>query len=298
MEIKIYQVDAFTDKVFGGNPAGIVIDTENLTKDMMQNIAKEMNLSETAFASRLDKDMFKVRFFTPVSEVDLCGHATIAMFHTLAKLKIIEPIANGLKTVYQETRLGRLPVEIVFKNGEVDKIFMEQAEPKDMAGIQDLEELLKAMGLNMEDMGVLDTTIFPRIISTGLPDIMLPVKTKQVLDGLNVDLNKLSIISERLGAIGVHVFYLPKLDSTHVYTRNFAPLVGIPEEAATGTSNGALVYFLKNNNLIKGNSIISYQGEAMKRPSTIYCEIHETNEKEIIKVGGQAIITIIGKIFL
>ncbi|WP_313756672.1 PhzF family phenazine biosynthesis protein [Tissierella sp.] len=298
MEINIYQVDAFSDKTFGGNPAGVVLDAEYLTEDTMQNIAKEMNLSETAFVTIKDDNLFTVRFFTPACEVDLCGHATIATFYTLAKLGYIKPIYNGIKTVYQNTKIGKLSVDIIFRDGEVDKVFMEQATPKEIKSITDMSSLTKSMRINIEDIGVLDNIIYPEIISTGLPDVILPINKKEVLDKLDIDMKELENVSQQLDITGVHAFYLPKIDSKFVYTRNFAPLVGIDEEAATGTSNGALIYFLKKNNLIKDNRIISYQGESMNRPSTIHCQIEEDMERSIIKVGGNAKIVIKGTIFI
>lgn len=298
MEISIYQIDAFSHKTFGGNPAGVVLDAEYLTEDIMQNIAKEMNLSETAFVTLKNDNLFTVRFFTPVCEVDLCGHATIATFYTLAKLRYIKPIYNGIKRVYQNTKVGRLSVDIVFKNGEVDKIFMEQATPKEIDTAVNIFSLTRSMGIKMEDIGVLDNIIYPEIISTGLPDIILPINKREVLDNLDINMRELADISQQLNVTGIHTFYLPKVNSEFVYTRNFAPAVGIDEEAATGTSNGALIYFLKKNNLIVDNSIISYQGQSMNRPSTIYCQIEGDMENPIIKVGGNAKIVIKGTIFI
>ncbi|HZK33371.1 MAG TPA: PhzF family phenazine biosynthesis isomerase, partial [Tissierellaceae bacterium] len=83
MDIKVYEVNAFTDKLPGGNPAGVVLDSGKLSEEQMQNISREINLSETAFVERIKEDYFKVRFFTPVCEVELCGHATIATFYLL-----------------------------------------------------------------------------------------------------------------------------------------------------------------------------------------------------------------------
>lgn len=298
MEINIYQVDAFSKKAFGGNPAGVVPDARELTEDMMQNIAKEMNLSETAFVTSMFDDLFTVRFFTPLCEVDLCGHATIATFHTLCKLGYIKPIENGIKTVYQDTRAGRLSVDIEFNDWEIDKVIMEQASPKEIGIIKDIEALVEAMGINIDDIGVLDNIIYPEIISTGLPDIILPLRKKEVLDNLDIDMKALAKVSQDLNVTGVHGFYLPEENADFVYTRNFAPLVGIDEEAATGTSNGALIYFLKKKNLIKADSIISYQGESLKRPSIIYCQIITKDHNPIVKIGGNAKIVLSGTLFI
>lgn len=294
MDINIYQVDAFTDKIFGGNPAGIVISPRNLTEDMMQNIAEEMNLSETAFVTPFSRDSFLVRFFTPVCEIDLCGHATIAAFYALGQMGYIEGIDEGVMEAYQETKLGQLTVELVYKDGEIDKVFMEQDKPKSLGSVKDLEDLAKALGISIEDIGIGDSMVYPEIISTGVPDIILPIKTKEVLDKIKVDKEKLINYSQYLDVVGVHAFYLPEKNSGYAYTRNFAPLVGIDEEAATGTSNGALIYYLKKNNLIEGNNLISYQGESMNRPSSIHCKIEEKNGEYMVKVGGKAKIVISG----
>lgn len=291
MGINIFQVDAFSDKSFGGNPAGVIPDASRLTECQMQNIAKEMNLSETAFVIPLSDDLYKVRFFTPLCEVDLCGHATIATFFTLAKKGYIKELFNGKKIVFQETRAGKLAVEVIFKDGEVDKVFMEQATPQDLGEIKDLDKLLQAMGLTIEDIGIEDRIVYPRMISTGLPDIILPIKTKEKLDNLNINMKLLAQVSDDLKVTGVHAFYLPALNSDIVYTRNFAPLVGIDEESATGTANGALIYYLKENKFIKDNHILAYQGETMNRRSQIYCSINESNT---IKVGGKSKIMIDG----
>lgn len=296
-KIGIFHVNAFSDKPFGGNPAGVVLDANRLSDEQMQNIAREMNFSETAFVTRIEPDCYNIRFFTPVCEVDLCGHATIASFYTLAKEGYIEKIDTGIKTIYQKTKAGKLSVDIVFNNGEIDKVIMEQSTPKDIGRLEDIYLLCQALGIKIVDIGVLNESIFPEIISTGLPDIILPIKDKKVLDDLTIDMKDLAKLSKELEVVGVHAFYLPEINSEIVYTRNFAPLVGINEEAATGTSNGALIYFLKKNKLIKHNEIVSFQGYAMNRPSKIYCKLEEREEIKI-KVGGKAIIVFKGNILL
>jgi PhzF family phenazine biosynthesis protein len=101
-------------------------------------------------------------------------------------------------------------------------------------------------------------------------------------------------ISKRLNVTGVHAFYLPDRNSEIVYARNFAPLVGINEEAATGTASGALIYYLKKNKLIDSNRITSLQGQSLNRPSEIYCYIEEVDDCFRVKVGGNANIVMEG----
>ncbi len=285
MEINIYQIDAFTNTSFGGNPAGVVPDSRFLTEDEMQLVAKEMNLSETAFLTQLYEDFFHVRFFTPEREVDLCGHATIGAFYTMASKGYIKPIDEGSKIVFQKTKAGKLGVELIYKDGKIDKVFMDQAEAKSYGRILDLEELAQAMGIDPEDIGHEEIQVQPEIISTGLLSIMVPVKSKEILDNLKVDLDLIRKISKDNKAVGIHAFYLPEIDSKTVYTRNFAPILGIDEESATGTSNGALMYFLKKEKLTSRDNILAYQGESIDRPSEIFCRI---NGDKLVQVGGRA----------
>ena len=126
MEINIFQVDAFSSKSFGGNPAGVVPNAKWLNTTDMQKIAKEMNLSETAFVQQLDDNLFKVRFFTPICEVDLCGHATIATFYTMAKKGYIKAIEDGIKRAKLETNTGTFPIDINYKNGEPIYILIDR----------------------------------------------------------------------------------------------------------------------------------------------------------------------------
>jgi len=294
MQLNIYQVDAFTDVAFGGNPAGVVPDASELSEADMRRVAREMNLAETAFIFPKDKNSFRVRFFTPVCEIDLCGHATIGSFYSLAKKGYITPIDDGIKRVYQETRVGNLLVEIYYKDGEVYKVMMEQGRPKSLGDVSQVDRLLKALRIDKEHIGTSFRKAKPEIISTGLPDIMLPIKDKETLYNLKVNYEALEELSQELGILGVHAFCLPDSQSDIVYTRNFAPLVGINEESATGTANGALLYYLKKNNLLENNEIISVQGETMNRTSYIHCKVEKDGDGYMVKVGGESIIVIEG----
>lgn len=293
MEIKIFQVDAFSTETFGGNPAGVVPDSRGLTEKDMLLIAREMNLSETAFVEKIEEDYFQVRFFTPTEEVDLCGHATIGTFYIFAEKEYITPIDNGMKKIYQNTKAGKLPVYISYINGKVDKVSMEQAKPKSYGNVKKLDEIVKSLGLKMNDIGIEGLELEPEIISTGLKDIILPVKSKEILDSIVVDNEYLAKLSIANDVVGVHAFYMPDREGTKVFTRNFAPGVGIDEESATGTSNGALIYLLKSKDILKGKKLTVYQGELMERPSEIECEIAEDNT---VLVGGSAKLVIEGKL--
>lgn len=290
----MFQVDAFSSKPFGGNQAGVIPNAKRLKESDMQKIANEINQSETAFVMQRDDNLFKVKFFTPLCEVDLCGYATIATFYTLAEKGYIKPIIGGIKKVFMETNLGRLPVEIEYENNDPKYVVMEQGKPQSIGKLDKLKELLNILNLKKSDIGIIDDYYDPEIISTGLPDILLPIKEKEVLDNIKVDFCELSDYCKLMKVSGLHVFHMPKLNSHKVYARNFAPLVGINEEAASGTANGSLIYYLKKNSLINENNITVLQGESLNRLSEIYSYIEEDKEGFRVKVGGRANITIEG----
>ena len=294
MEVNIFQVDAFTNTPFGGNPAGVVTNSKGLKDDDMQRIANEMNLSETVFIRQLEDCYFMVRYFTPLCEVDLCGHATIAGIYTLAIKGYIKAIEKGTKKARIETRLGPLTVDIAFSGYEPQYIVMEQDTPRAIGKVEDISELAAAMGINVEDIGIDGASAVPEIVSTGLPDIIMPVRNEEILKSIKLDNQALTVLSNRLGVTGVHAFALDKDLEDEAVARNFAPAVGIPEEAATGTSNGALIYYLKSNNILKGERLLVRQGQYMNRPSQIACFISQSESGYIVKVGGSASIVLEG----
>lgn len=295
MEVIIYQVDAFTDSPFSGNPAGVVPDAKGLSDEDMQKIASEMNLSETAFVFPETDDKFKVRFFTPECEVDLCGHATIAAFYTLAHKGYINGLDDGIKKVHQKTKAGKLAVDIYYSEGQVEKIMMYQGKPKAIKAIEDYREICKCLNINEDDIGLDNFKIVPEVISTGLPDIILPLKNKNILNNLTMNYDLISSYSRAMGISGIHAFAIDfDGEQLDVWCRNFAPAVGINEEAATGTANGALTYYLKKNNILNGVKISVNQGQSLGRPSKINCEIECIEQDYVIKVGGKATIVLAG----
>ncbi len=279
--MKFYIVDAFADDLFKGNQAGVVLlEGDFPSKERMIKTAKELKYSETAFIKRINEKEFNIRYFTPADEVDLCGHATIASFYTLC---VEGYISDG--NYMNHTLAGDLNIEI--KNG---MIYMDMAEPKEIEVLSDeqkLEELYEIMGLKYKKMDFL-----PKIINAGLPDIMMPVLNQKELDSISPDFKKLSELSKKYNVTGVHAFCI----DDGIHTRNFAPLYDIDEEAATGTSNGALTYYLYKEDVIKPrdvNEII--QGEKMGRKSIIKTIIYD---EHAIKVGGRGKILAKGELYI
>lgn len=299
-KVKIYQVDAFTKYSFGGNPAGVVTDASNLTEEEMQKIAREMNCSETAFvlpATNLKAD-FKVRFFTPSEEVDLCGHATIATFHVLFQEEKIKLDCKE-KLVFQETKAGILPVYLIASSeGKLDRVVMGQRLPEIIETSNEISKIAQLLGLKTSDLELNNLPL--QIVSTGLPDMMVPVKDLKTLKKANPDFIKLGKYQKEKGFVSIHAFtFETENPNNDIHTRDFAPSVEINEESATGTANGALASYLVENKEVslKDNKIIMKieQGYTMDRPSEIVAEIfHERGTVKEVKVGGSAVIIMEG----
>lgn len=268
----------------------------------MRKTAAELRYSETAFIRRTGEKEFNIRYFTPAAEVDLCGHATIGSFCALADAGLI----NANSSYINDTLAGRLAIEV----GE-GSVLMEMGKPEWIRSVEkpaDLEELYGVMGLSAAGQGCVKQgakqdqkpapDLIPELISTGLPDIMLPVADEEQLAAIHPDFPALSDLSARYEVVGVHAFTVNTEDGA-VHCRNFAPLYDIDEEAATGTSNGALTYYLYKNGLFtpeKKNVFI--QGEAMDRPSRIESKLTETADGPVIQVGGSAVVLASGEIYL
>ncbi|MHC1722362.1 MAG: PhzF family phenazine biosynthesis protein [Aminipila sp.] len=295
--MKFSIVDAFTGQLFGGNPAGVVIlpdGTDFPSDEIMVKTAAELRYSETAFIKKLGDDKFNIRYFTPAAEVDLCGHATIGSFFTLLSEGIIQP---G-KTYINETLAGELNIVV-----NDSSILMDMGDPEIFETIpsgEPIEELYRIMGLDAKDQGKCDrypeVELLPKKVSTGLIDIMMPVRNEDELEKINPDFSALTELSKRYDVVGVHAFTLNSKDGK-IHARNFAPLYDIDEEAATGTSNGALTYYLYDYGIVKLDHINDIiQGEKMARPSQIATQIVLEGGREKVKVGGFAITLATGEI--
>jgi PhzF family phenazine biosynthesis protein len=284
--MEYFIVDAFAEEEFGGNPAGVVI-YEELDEKFMQSFAAEVRFSETAFIKRIDKENFDIRFFTPVSEVDLCGHATIASFKALLECGEIEDNHR----YYMRTKTGVLPIYL-----ENSFVMMEQGKPGLGRVFEDYGEIAGIFNISPEDIGDKNYGLVPQACSTGLWDMMLPLKTEKALYELSPDFGRLAEYSRANGLCGVHAFTLDTEESVAL-CRNFCPLYGIDEEAATGTSNGALAYYLYKYGIIKelNKDYTFLQGCSMNRPSTITTRLVDRDNTRVM-VGGKAVVVARGNI--
>ncbi len=292
--LKVKQVDAFTTVPFGGNPAVVVIDAEGLTTEEMQRIAREMNLSETAFVTSSRQADFRVRFFTPVKEIDLAGHPTIAAFHALVEEGLVAA-RDGVVTVTQELNVGILPVEIEIQAGVAKRVIMTQQKP--------LFGSAYAAASWAEVLGIDKTEIlegYPlQTVSTGTPQLMIPVKSLTTLRFLRPDFEAMTALTEQGDFFSVHVFTLETFnEEADVHARHFAPDAGVREDPVTGSASGGMAAYLVHYSLVNKSSLIAEQGHLIGRPGLVYIDLEkEGDEITTVKVGGSAVTVMNGEIF-
>lgn len=290
-EVIVYQVDSFTKDKFKGNPAGVVLNAENLTTEEMQLIARELNNSETAFVFSPEKNNefdYHVRYFTPTTEVPICGHATIGALYA----KAIEDQLDSC-TIRINTQVGVLPIDII-RNDNDYQITMTQGNfsmgPVFEQSIT--QNIVQALGLQIED---LDERCPVQIASTGHSKVMIGIKSRTVLNQLTPNFDHLTHISTEIGCNGYFVFTFDSDDQNVLtYGRMFAPAIGILEDPVTGNANGPLGGYLIQNKIIEvsnGNfEFIGRQGETINRIGQMKVEVSVINEiPETIRITGNAI---------
>ena len=256
----------------GGNDAGVVLPHENepLSDPQRLAVAAEVGFSETVFITSLRRSPegceLSLRYFTPTAEVELCGHATIACLGLLHERGLLAAHEGVL-----QTRAGAVRFTI---DGASSRFFMQQLEPMIDAPLPAGSIVDVAAALFRSDSAALlhlDETWPPRIASTGLRDLLVALRPGG-LAAIDADMPAIAELSRRLGTVGVHAFCkVAAGEGTADYrVRNFAPLFGIDEESATGTSNAALACALWASETVpRRQPLIFSQGEAMGRPSRI-----------------------------
>ena len=279
--MRYFIVDAFTREPFGGNPAGVVLLDGDFPDDkLMRQVAAELRYSETAFVKQNGRSEFTVRYFTPAGEVDLCGHATIAAFGVLRSQGVVR---DG-DVCMNHTLSGNLEINI----GE--QVMMQMAQPHVLDQTVDTGRLHSIMA-GTPAAGWPELPV--DIVSTGLPDIIMPVADVATLNSLRPDMDALTALSRELGVVGVHAFAITD-DGYTAHVRNFAPLYEIPEESATGTANAALTHYLQRHGIITAPTTCRFlQGEAMGRPSIVKTVLDVDGN---IRVGGDSVIIASGEL--
>lgn len=236
---RIKHVDAFTTEPFTGNPAGVVLDARGLNEKAVQNIARELNLSETAFVlpPTVKSADIQIRWFTPAAEVPLCGHATIGSFHALAESGMYGMKRPGIYHFRLQTKSGILGVAVE-KRYSGTMIEFQLPIPQFRVHKKIPSALLGALRVRSSD------------VQTNLPFVSesylyLPLKKLSTIKSLQPDLSLLDSYTRATKTLGVCIFCLETIEqSSAVHSRFFAPALGIVEDPVTGSANGPLGVYL------------------------------------------------------
>ena len=254
-KIEVQIINAFVDNEQGGNPAGVVLNADNLTNEQKLKIATKVGLSETAFVSKSKMADFKLDFFTPTRQIAHCGHATIATFSYLSQLGIIKNKLSSKETI-DGTREILIPGDLAF---------MEQKQPSYIDIKDHKEKVLNSLGLT-EDNILANAPI--SIVNTGNSFAIIPVANDDILKNIIPNFDLITQISEEFNLIGFYVFCKQTNDTARdVNTRMFAPRYGIEEEAGTGMAAGPLACYLFDILKLKKDRILIQQGWFMNPPS-------------------------------
>ncbi|GJL55157.1 MAG: phenazine biosynthesis protein PhzF [Nitrospirales bacterium] len=303
--LPFYQADVFTDVAFGGNPVAVFPHAPDLINREFQQIAREMNLSETVFVqppTQANAD-FKLRIFTPTHEIPFAGHPVLGTCFVLGarqELTIQEPITH----IHYECNIGVFSAELYVLKGTIDRVVMSQPRPQFIELVdkaEDQYDIAQALGLKNAS---LNHHQFPlEVVSTGLPVLIVPIRSLTSVKSIVPDHNAIVDICQRFGANGIMTYSTMTVeDSSTVHTRMFAPPIGIDEDPATGSASGALGAYLVKNGVVEvgpTTEIIAEQGYEIDRPSRIIIQVFSDDDMiQEVKVGGQVVMVAEGKMTL
>ncbi len=283
-----WRVDVFTEKPLQGNPLAVFHRASGLSKEEMEGIAREMNLSETTFIWPATNPAahYRNRIFTPGGEIPFAGHPSIGTAY-VAALEGLVPKPEGASVVYQELEIGVLPLELHVESGQVRKVVMTQGEPSLGKRLTSVDALASALGVKARDIGPGGLT--PQVASTGLPSLQVPMRSLDIVRGLQPDMRALGKV---LGKISPHaVAYTFALEAespdAHVHARSFTPLDGPPEDPATGSAAGACAVYLTAHGKLPSPNFVIEQGIEVRHASRIEVSVEaEGKVTKSVKVGG------------
>lgn len=285
------QVDAFTTQPLSGNPCAIVFDADDLDAATMQVIAREQNLSETAFVLRSAVADVRARYFTPEEEIPLAGHPTIATIFALVETGRLT-LTGDHTTFHLELRDGPIPVEVVAQGGMVQRVIMTQRQPQFLRTYA-AAEILPIWGLDPAE-ALTDAPL--QTVSTGTPQLMIPLRSHDALRRIDLNLTAFRQLRQRADFFSVHLFCLGGVTPAgDTFARHVAPF----EDPFTGSATGGMGAYLWHYGLIDKPVFVAEQGHWMGRPGQAYVEVvGPRHDLKTVKVGGSAVTVLRGELFL
>lgn len=269
-KVTVQILNAFAENGKGGNPAGVVLNADELTAKNKLEIARKVGFSETSFVSKSKTEDFKLDFFTPNKQIAHCGHATVATFSYLKQIGALKSDRSSKETIDGSRKIKMIG----------DLAFMEQLAPKYLDVSHKESDILKSLGLSKTDL-LLNAPI--QLVNTGNSFILIPVKSKEILKSIVPDLNLITEVSKEFDLIGYYVFSTDMESTAYDATsRMFAPSYGIEEEAGTGMAAGPLASYLFDVLKMEQSSFKIQQGKYMKVPSPSLIVVNLQIEKDEI----------------
>jgi trans-2,3-dihydro-3-hydroxyanthranilate isomerase len=290
-KLQYYLVDVFTDRPFGGNQLAVFTDGRGLAPETMQQIARELNLSETTFVLPPDDpaNHYRVRIFTPGMELPMAGHPTVGTAYVLAHEKLIDTSGNR-STIRLEEKVGVIPVVLELNDGIPAMITMQQPLPTYGAVFTNWHTIAEMLSIDLEDFAA---PLPMQAISSGVPFLFVPLKTLAAVQKVKMRVDVWERAVKDFEAPHVFVFTRETVTpEATVHSRMFAPAMGIAEDPATGAASGPLGCYLIRYKLLNENpaKIISEQGYEMGRPSHIHIEIEQMGGEIMrVSVGGHCV---------
>jgi trans-2,3-dihydro-3-hydroxyanthranilate isomerase len=279
-------LDVFATGKYTGNQLAVCLDAGELTDVQMQQIAREINFSETTFVTNSEpvNGGYNTRIFTPTTELPFAGHPTLGTAFAIQQ----EIIKDAVERVNLNYQVGQIPVDLNYLNDEVDILWMHQQQPKFYDAV-DVEMLAAVIGVSSTDI---DARYPIEPVTTGLPFIIVPLKTLAAVSQAKLNLDLYTRTVANLPAQAILIFCPETIDpNRQLHVRVFTECFGIPEDLATGSANGCLAAYLAKHQYFGSSDvdITVEQGIEMGRASLLYLRANYTPTDCPVSIGGRVI---------
>jgi trans-2,3-dihydro-3-hydroxyanthranilate isomerase len=284
--LKFLILDVFAIDKFTGNQLAVCLNSENLSAEQMQQLAREINYSETTFITNphLVNGGYNVRIFTPTTELPFAGHPTLGTAFAIQQ----EIIKHPIERINLNYQIGQIPVDINYANDHPDRLWMQQQSPKFFAHLNP-DDIAPILGLEPTDI---DDHYPIAPVSTGLPFIIVPLNSLAAIARAKLNLDRYYPFVADLPAQAILLFSRETVTPDRdLHVRVFTECFGIPEDPATGSANGCLAAYLAQYNYLDlaDIDIAVEQGIEMGRPSLLYLRANLTTNGINVKVGGKVV---------
>lgn len=285
----LYTLDVFTDTKYAGNQLAVVRHAADIDDTTMQDIAREMNYSETTFiASDTPRDGgFDVRIFTPSNELPFAGHPTLGTAYIIQQ----EILKGTPESITLNLGVGPITVDITYEQEQPTELWMTQKEPEWLES-HTIDSIAKLIGIEPTEI---DDRFPIETVSTGIPVVIVPLKSLKAVRQARIESQAYAALMEKHGDRGVLVFAPETYDLENDYNaRVFVDCFGVPEDPATGSANGCLAAWLSRHAFNGETSVNAKveQGYEIKRPSQLF--LHATPQST--KVGGKVVMVSRGQL--